>query len=82
MELLLARGRNMRHFLRTGWKVQEIDLHQQDGYSEISVKLPPDSPELWDFFMRLALFFAVGGIFILIASPIVVRIPSISILNL
>ncbi len=63
VEILLVRGPEYGSVsLRSGWRVQTVDLHQPGGYTELTVNLPVEIPETWDFLLRLSLFLSVGGL--------------------
>jgi hypothetical protein len=69
IKILLVRGPDYSPVsLRSGWRTQVIDLNQPGGYTELSVDLPVEIPETWDFLLRLSLFFSSGGLLVLFAA--------------
>ena len=65
VEILLVRGPEYGSIsLRSGWRTQTIELHQPGGYTELTVNLPVEIPETWDFLLRLSLFLAAGGVLV------------------
>jgi len=69
VEILLVRGPEYGSvLLRLGWRTQIIDLHQPDGYTELTVNLPVEIAETWDFLLRLSLFLSAGGLLIPLAN--------------
>ncbi len=65
VEILLVRGPEYGLVsLRSGWRTQTIDLYQSGGYTELTVNLPVEIPETWDFLLRLSLFLSAGGLLI------------------
>ena len=77
VKILLVRGPEYGPVsLRTGWRSQTIDLHQSDGYTELSVELPVEIPETWDFLLRAALFLSAAGLLVLAGFFLTRRIRS------